>query len=106
MNSLMNIMWPQSAPVAFQHIGWKFYLAFIIPGTLACIALLLFFPDTKGLPLEEIAAPFRDEDEVAVYQSEIIVDANSYAVVDHHGEKQWESHPEMMKSADTTHVQE
>lgn len=34
----------------------------------------LFFPDTRGLPLEEVAALFGDADEVAVYQRDIDVD--------------------------------
>jgi len=37
MISLMNIIWLQSAPVAFLKVGWKFYLAFIIPGTIGAI---------------------------------------------------------------------
>lgn len=47
------------------------------------------FPDTNGLPLEEIAAIFGDEDEVAIYQREIEIDHNTHAIVDHHlnGEK-------------------
>lgn len=38
--------------------------------------MILFFPNTKGLPLEEIAALFGDIDEVAVYQRDIVVDAH------------------------------
>jgi hypothetical protein len=33
--------------------------------------MIMFFPDTKGLPLEEVAALFGDLDEIAVYQREI-----------------------------------
>lgn len=39
-------------------IGWKFYLCFIIPGILSAILIGLVFPDTWGLPLEEVAALF------------------------------------------------
>ena len=42
----------------FRNIGWRFYLCLIIPGTVAAILILLYFPDTLGLPLEEIAAIF------------------------------------------------
>ncbi|KAK5312398.1 hypothetical protein LTR93_011342 [Exophiala xenobiotica] len=28
---LVNIMWFQTGPIAFQNIGWKFYLCFAIP---------------------------------------------------------------------------
>lgn len=59
--SLMNVMWLQSAPTAFENIGWKFYLCFIIPAFLFSIVCLIFYPNTKGLALEEIAALFGDE---------------------------------------------
>lgn len=86
MISLMNIIWLQSAPTAFANIGWKFYLAFIIPGSLGAIAMWLWFPDTKGKPLEEVAAMFGDEDEVAIYQRDIHVDFATHTVVEetHH----------------------
>lgn len=81
MISLMNIIWLQSAPTAFETIGWKFYLCFIIPGSLGALVMWLFFPDTKGLPLEEVAAIFGDEDEVAVYQRDIDID-DAHHIVD------------------------
>ena len=62
--ALMNIMWLQAAPTAFANIGWKFYLAFIIPGYLFAIVVFFFYPDTRGLPLEEVAAIFGDADEI------------------------------------------
>jgi Sugar (and other) transporter len=82
MISLMNIIWLQSAPTAFVAIGWKFYLCFIIPGTLGAILIWFYFPDTLGLPLEEVAAIFGDEDEVAVYQRDIEVDFVNKRIVD------------------------
>jgi hypothetical protein len=39
------------------------------------------------MPLEESAALFGDEDEVAVYQAEIVIDSKSHAIVDRHDEK-------------------
>lgn len=47
-------------------IGWKFYLCFIIPGIFTAIGIFCYFPDTKGLALEEVAALFGDRDEMAV----------------------------------------
>lgn len=41
-----------------RNIGWKFYLCFVVPGTLAGFMILFFFPNTRGLPLEDIAAIF------------------------------------------------
>lgn len=67
MISLMNIMWLQAAPpTAFETIGWKFYLRLIIPSSIGWF----WFPDTRGRPLEEVAAVFGDADEVAVYQKD------------------------------------
>ncbi|KAK4941750.1 hypothetical protein LTR10_018354 [Elasticomyces elasticus] len=59
--NLINIVWLQVAPTAFANIGWKFYLVLIIPGM--AFATLIFFwcPNTKGMPLEEIAELFGDE---------------------------------------------
>lgn len=42
--------------------------------------MLFFFPDTKGVPLEEIAAIFGDADEVAIYQREIEIDHTTHTV--------------------------
>lgn len=71
MISLMNIVWLQSAPSAFAAIGWKFYLCFIIPGTIGSVIMWIFFPDTLGKPLEETAALFGDADQVATYMRDI-----------------------------------
>ena len=63
-------------------IGWKFYLVFIILGTIGGLTISSFFPDTKGLSLEKVAALFGDEDEIAVYQREI--DIHGYEIIDYH----------------------
>lgn len=65
-----------------RTVGWKFYLAFIIPGTIGGIIMFIFFPDTKGLPLEEIAAIFGDADEVAIYQRDIQVDHQDHHITE------------------------
>ncbi|KAK1810554.1 hypothetical protein LTR12_015061 [Friedmanniomyces endolithicus] len=105
MISLMNIMWLQSAPIAFINIGWKFYLALIIPGSIGGVLMFLYFPDSEplsrpsavlqadlisanGVPLEEVAAIFGDADEVAVYERDLDFDPTTHAVIDaHSGEK-------------------
>jgi MFS family permease len=77
MISFTNIIWLQAAPTAFITIQWRFYLVFIVPGTIGGIIIWLWFPDTKGLPLEEVAAIFGDKDDVAVYQREIDLDGGT-----------------------------
>jgi hypothetical protein len=61
---VMNIIWLQAAPTALKNIGWKYYLCFIIPSSLAALVILKWFPDTRGLSLEECAAIFGDETEL------------------------------------------
>jgi hypothetical protein len=48
----------------FRNIGWKFYLCFIVLSGLFAIYCFFFFPDTRGLPIEEIALLFGDATEV------------------------------------------
>lgn len=60
----INIVWLQVAPIAFRTIGYKFYLVFCIPGFIAATWLWFFFPNTLGLPLEEVARLFGDADEL------------------------------------------
>lgn len=48
MISFTNIIWLQAAPTAFENIGWKFYLCFIIPGTIGGVIMWFLFPDTNG----------------------------------------------------------
>lgn len=88
MISFMNIIWLQAAPTAFANIGWKFYLCFIIPGTIGGIVMWMYFPNTRGLPLEEVAAIFGDADEIAIYQRDLTVDTTTHTIIDHaHDEK-------------------
>ncbi|KAH7254988.1 hypothetical protein B0J15DRAFT_559552 [Fusarium solani] len=62
--ALMNAIWLSVAPTAFNDIGWKFYLCFIIPGCFCAFGILYYFPDTLGLPLEEIDAIFADKETI------------------------------------------
>jgi hypothetical protein len=65
----INIVWLQVAPTAFKNIGWKFYLCFIVSGTFMALVILIFWPDTKQMRLEEVAALFGDEVEYVVQPS-------------------------------------
>ncbi|RFU26009.1 hypothetical protein B7463_g10338, partial [Scytalidium lignicola] len=59
--NLINIIWLQVAPIAFRNIGWRFYLCLFAPGTIMGLIIWVWFPNTKGIPLEEAAALFGDE---------------------------------------------
>ena len=78
--SLTNIVWLQAAPTAFANIGWKFYLCLVIPSFFLALIMWFFYPDTRGKPLEEIAAIFGDDDEVAVRQADVEIDAVTHEI--------------------------
>ncbi|RSM15727.1 hypothetical protein CDV31_004826 [Fusarium ambrosium] len=55
-----------SAPVTvgLKNIGWKFYMIFVVVTVISTIAIWFTFPETIGLPLEEINAKFGEQVEV------------------------------------------
>jgi MFS family permease len=57
----MTLIYTQAAPTAFEHVGWKFYLVFIIIPWIGAFIFQKFLPETAGLSLEEIAVLFGDE---------------------------------------------
>ncbi|KAJ4127074.1 hypothetical protein NW768_008697 [Fusarium equiseti] len=59
----------EAAPTAFQTIGWRFYLIMMAFTIICAIIFILYFPETKGLTLEEISALFGDE--VAIEASRV-----------------------------------
>ncbi|ORY03954.1 MFS transporter [Clohesyomyces aquaticus] len=99
--SFTNIIWLQAAPTAFITIGWKFYLVFIIPGSMGAVIIWMYFPNTNGLPLEEIAAIFGDGDEVAVYQREMMIEGGQIRDL-HQEAKEKDVHMEDMDAGDGT----
>jgi len=75
--SLVNIMWTQVAPVAFENIGWKFYMVFISCAVVGAVIMFFTFPDTLNKPLEEVAAMFGDGDLVALYHGDFVTNRNT-----------------------------
>ena len=79
MRKLLTRTWQ-----AFANIGWKFYLIFIIISGLGAIGAFFYLPETKNIPLEEMAKLFGDE--VVVYAEDLHVDHNTHElIVDEHG---------------------
>ncbi len=50
-----------SQPIALAALEWKYYLVYV--AVLVCLVPLIYFlfPETRGLPLEQIARCFGDE---------------------------------------------
>ncbi|KAK5071465.1 hypothetical protein LTS08_004791 [Lithohypha guttulata] len=87
--ALTDLVYLQATATAFANIGWKFYLLFIIISGLGTIAVYFFIPETKGIPLEEMAAVFGDTEDIAVYSADIHLDHNTHELyVDEHGQQQ------------------
>lgn len=60
-NVLVNILFNQVSPIAFAHVGYKYYSLFICTNAIGAVVVFLMFPETKGKTLEEISAIFGDE---------------------------------------------
>uniref|UniRef100_A0A0B7KSN6 Major facilitator superfamily (MFS) profile domain-containing protein n=1 Tax=Bionectria ochroleuca TaxID=29856 RepID=A0A0B7KSN6_BIOOC len=58
---IMTLIYTQTAPTAFENVGWKYYLVFIILPWIGAFVMQKFFPETAGLSLEDIAVLFGDE---------------------------------------------
>ncbi|KAG8158452.1 hypothetical protein KVR01_011574 [Diaporthe batatas] len=56
----MSLIYTMCAPVAFTTIGWKYYIIFIVLPIFGAAIMYLFYPETKGLTLEEIGKKFGD----------------------------------------------
>jgi len=69
--TLADLIYLESATSAFANIGWRFFLVFISVLVVGIIVMCFVLPETRGLPLEEVAALFGDEDEVRSHMSQI-----------------------------------
>lgn len=48
-------------PIAMDAIDWKYYIVYCCTLTVELIVVILFFPETSGFTLEEVAQVFSDE---------------------------------------------
>lgn len=53
-NWIINYVVVQVTPPGINNIGWKFYIVFAVLNTLWLPIIYLFFPETKGLALEDV----------------------------------------------------
>ena len=79
--ALTDLVYLQATTTAFANIGWKFYLVFIIISGLGSIVAYFYIPETKGVPLEEIAKIFGDTEDVAIYAQDIHIDHRTHEMV-------------------------
>ncbi|SRR6266498_1649620 len=58
---LSLLIYLEAGPTAFANIQWKFSLVFLLGILLFIISTFFYYPETKGLSLEEINRLFDDE---------------------------------------------
>ncbi|KAM0233772.1 hypothetical protein ACHAP5_010295 [Fusarium lateritium] len=61
-NWIFNYMIVQITPISIENIGWRTYIIFAVLNTLWVPLIFLFFPETKGLELEDVDHLFGGED--------------------------------------------
>ena len=79
--ALTDLVYLQATTTAFANIGWRFYLVFIIISGLGCVAAFFLLPETKGIPLEEMAKIFGDTEDVVVWSEDLVVDHRTHELV-------------------------
>jgi MFS family permease len=57
---LASLIFTQAASSAFAAIHWRYYILFTVLTFILIILLWLYYPETKGLSLEEVAQIFGD----------------------------------------------
>lgn len=60
IGTAVGVLLNQLSPRAFEAIGWKYYFVFIACDAVAALCFFLFYPETKGKTLEEMADLFGD----------------------------------------------
>ncbi|KAL3465719.1 general substrate transporter [Aspergillus heterothallicus] len=54
-------------PIGLQSIGWKYYFVYIVILVIEVLTFFFVFPETKGIPLEEVARVFDKDREDSRY---------------------------------------
>lgn len=93
--TLTDLVYLEAATTAFANIGWRFFLVFNGILTVGTVVMYFVLPETRGVPLEEVAAIFGDKDEVRSYIHQMNDEDNSDASLDLPGTDVGESKREM-----------
>ncbi|OAL32912.1 hypothetical protein AYO20_07703 [Fonsecaea nubica] len=79
---LTDLVYLQVTATAFAHIGWRYFLVFIVVSAVGWVWMWFCIPETRGRPLEEMAELFGDKDEVMVYLRDLHIDEETHEVVE------------------------
>jgi hypothetical protein len=63
-NWIFNYMIVQITPIALNNIGYRTYIIFAVLNACWVPVIYFFFPETKGLELEDVDRLFARDDEV------------------------------------------
>ena len=80
--ALTDLVYLQATTTAFANIKWRFYLVFIVITALGSMIMWFVLPETKGIPLEEMARIFGEEQDVVVWSGEDAFERQGTAVTD------------------------
>lgn len=61
--------------------GWHFYLLFICITFVGGILYYFILPETRGIPLEEIAKIFGETEDIMVFSEDLHFDRNTHELV-------------------------
>lgn len=59
-NRCLNLLFAQTAPIALQEMGFKFFYFFFAFNVTAAVCYIFFYPETKGKILEQMDELFGD----------------------------------------------
>ncbi|KAG9638963.1 general substrate transporter, partial [Aureobasidium melanogenum] len=67
--SLASVLNQYVNPIGLESIAWKFYFVYIVILVIECIVIYMYFPETRGLTLEEVGHLLDDDEMSDVVQA-------------------------------------
>lgn len=95
-NWAFNWLVGEVTPILLEKIGWRVYILLAVNALIAFVTVYFFYPETSGVPLEEIGALFGDE--INVPQDEDDEDEDEDE--DEEGQRQSEDRRRQRRSTD------